>query len=224
MKLRSEPLCCTVRGESAEEWVAHSLINTAARFLLRPLAASVLLSITLHSPLTFLSSSLSLSSSFFTSPLSMSYLANPHRPYDSPDPPNYALPPRNVLNVSSFDALNSHHNAQAPDQRLPKVGETRCCQYPITYFSARSIIHCLYIPAFFRFSSALCYTSPLTYFPFLLLLRLDTALRRPELCLPRPRPVLPSRRSSRPFNRTVLTQVCPPRRTDFCKERPRKCS
>ena len=68
MKLRrGRPNPCVAPSEaySAEEWVAHSLINTAARFLLRPLAASVLLSITLHSPLTFLSSSLSLSSSFY---------------------------------------------------------------------------------------------------------------------------------------------------------------
>ena len=33
----------TERESSAEGWVAHSLINTAARFLLRPLAGSVLL-------------------------------------------------------------------------------------------------------------------------------------------------------------------------------------
>ena len=86
----------------------------------------------------------------------MSYLANSHRPYDNSDTPSYShsqLAPqnaRNVLNMTSFDSLSAQHSAQSPDQRLPKVGETRCCQYPITYLPpARSIIHSLYIPAFF---------------------------------------------------------------------------
>jgi hypothetical protein len=63
----------------------------------------------------------------------MSYLANPHRPYDSPAPPSYSHSQldlqnaRNVLNMSSFDSLSAQHSAPSPDQRLPKVGETRCC-------------------------------------------------------------------------------------------------
>ncbi|KAH9959602.1 hypothetical protein BC827DRAFT_493301 [Russula dissimulans] len=62
----------------------------------------------------------------------MSYIANPHRPYDSPDPSTYShsqLSPqntRNILGVASFDTLSAHHSAQSPDHRLPKVGETRC--------------------------------------------------------------------------------------------------
>jgi hypothetical protein len=32
--------------------------------------------------------------------------------------------------MASFDSLSAHHSAQAPDHKLPKVGETRCCQYP----------------------------------------------------------------------------------------------
>ncbi|KAI0264492.1 hypothetical protein BC834DRAFT_937825 [Gloeopeniophorella convolvens] len=62
----------------------------------------------------------------------MSYLANSHRPYDSPDPSAYAhthLPAqnaRNLINMAPFDALSVHHSAQTPDHRLPKVGETRC--------------------------------------------------------------------------------------------------
>lgn len=38
MKLRRTPVLHRPRC-SAEKWVAHSLINTAARFLLRPLAS-----------------------------------------------------------------------------------------------------------------------------------------------------------------------------------------
>ena len=66
----------------------------------------------------------------------MSFLANPHRPYDSPDTSTYshsqltAQNARNIVNMASFDALSTHHSAQSPDHRLPKVGETRCCQYP----------------------------------------------------------------------------------------------
>ena len=209
------------RGYSAGEWVARSLINTAARFLLRPLV--LFFSITLHSPLTFLSL-IFLFLLPFASPRPMSYLANSHRPYDSPDPPSYShsqLAPqnaRNVLNISSFDTLNTQHSAQqSPDQRLPKVGETRCCQYPITYLLHDRSFILLFIPAFFA-SRAPCAlsASPLTSFPFQK--RLDSAFRGPQLCLSRPRPVLPSRRSGRPFNRTVLAQVCPPRRTGFRKE------
>ena len=95
----------------------------------------------------------------------MSYLANPHRPYDSPDPPAYShaqLAPqnaRNVLNMPSFDALSAQHSAPSPDQRLPKLGETRCCQY-----LSCTIDHSLFIyPRLCRFSSALC-TSPLTHY------------------------------------------------------------
>ncbi|KAH9002906.1 hypothetical protein EDB86DRAFT_3073405 [Lactarius hatsudake] len=62
----------------------------------------------------------------------MSYLANAHRTYDSPDPSAYShsqLPAqnaRNIVNMTSFDTLSSQHSAQSPDHRLPKVGETRC--------------------------------------------------------------------------------------------------
>jgi hypothetical protein len=123
---------CVAPSEAygAEEWVARSLINTAARFLLR--RPSSCFSITLHSPLTFLSL-LFLFLLPFPSSRPMSYLSNPHRPYDPPDPPSYShsqLSPqnaRNVLNMSSFDSLSAQHSAQSPDQRLPKVGETRCC-------------------------------------------------------------------------------------------------
>ena len=151
----------------------------------------------------------------------MSYLANSHRPYDSPDPPSYShsqLAPqnaRNVLNISSFDSLSTQHSAQqSPDQRLPKVGETRCCQYPITYLlHDRSFI--LYLSPPFSLLERLVYISA-DLLPFSK--RLDSAFRRPQLCLSRPRLVLPSRRSGRPFNRTVLAQVRPPRRTGFRKE------
>ncbi|KAI9512050.1 hypothetical protein F5148DRAFT_123837 [Russula earlei] len=59
----------------------------------------------------------------------MSYIANPHRPYDSPptDPSAYSHRPlatqntRNVLSMTPF--LSAHHS---PDHRLPKVGQTRC--------------------------------------------------------------------------------------------------
>jgi len=109
----------------AEEWVARSLINTAARFLLRPRPSSCF-SITLHSPLTFLSL-LFLFLLSFPSPRPMSYLANSHRPYDSPDPPSYSHSQLAPNLPSSFDSLSAQHSAQSPDQRLPKVGETRCC-------------------------------------------------------------------------------------------------
>ena len=88
-----------------------------------------------------------------------------------------------------------------------------------------TIDHSLFIyPRLFSLLERLAYTAPLTHFPFLPLLRLDTALRRPELCISRPRPLLPSCRSSGRFNRPALAQVCSPGRTDLCKERPRKCS
>ncbi|KAI0001494.1 hypothetical protein BJV74DRAFT_819002 [Russula compacta] len=119
----------------------HILINTAARFLLRPLSASVLrpvppsllyILLKLFSlPLSFPPPLPSLSSSPTAFP--MSYLAHPHRPYDSPDPPTYShsqLPAQNTRNIvnmpSSFDSLSAQHSAQSPDHRLPKVGETRC--------------------------------------------------------------------------------------------------
>jgi hypothetical protein len=66
----------------------------------------------------------------------MSFLANPHRSYDSPDSSTYrhsqltAQNARSIVNnMASFDSLSAHHSAQSPDHRLPKVGETRCCQY-----------------------------------------------------------------------------------------------
>ena len=147
----------------------------------------------------------------------MSFLASPHRSYDSPDPSTYShsqLTAQNarsiVNNMASFDSLSAHHSAQSPDHRLPKVGETRCCQYSYYLLPGRSIVHCLHIPAFFTPSSALL-TPPLTHFPFLSLLRLDTAFSRPAFRLSRPCLVLSSRRSSGPFNRRAITQVCPPR-------------
>jgi len=84
----------------------------------------------------------------------MSYIANPHRPYDTPDPSTYAHSQlaaqntRNILGVASFDSLSAHHSAQSPDHRLPKVGETRCCQYTyyLTFLHDRSFIVFIYPP------------------------------------------------------------------------------
>jgi len=147
----------------------------------------------------------------------MSFLANTHRSYDSPDSSTYShsqLTAQNarsiVNNMASFDSLSAHHSAQSPDHRLPKVGETRCCQYSYYLLSWTIDRSFLYIPAFFTPSSA-SQTPPLTHFPFLSLLRLDTAFCRPAFRLSRPCLVLSSRRSSGPFNRTAITQVCPPR-------------
>lgn len=41
-EIEVNPCVAPSRAYSAEEWVAHSLINTAARFLLRPLASFLL--------------------------------------------------------------------------------------------------------------------------------------------------------------------------------------
>ncbi|KAI0288004.1 hypothetical protein BC826DRAFT_723955 [Russula brevipes] len=93
----------------------------------------------------------------------MSYLANPPRTYHSPDPSTYShsqLPVQNVRNIANmapFDSLSAQHSAQSPDHRLPKVGETRCCQlypYYFTFLHDRSFIVYIIPPAFFAPSSA----------------------------------------------------------------------
>jgi hypothetical protein len=137
------------------------LINTAARFLLRPLSAFVfhpVFPICCYSTFTLNFSLLApppLSTSFSFFSLSpphhppMSYLAHPPRAYHSPDPSTYShsqLPVQNVRNIANmapFDSLSAQHSAQSPDHRLPKVGETRCCQlypYYFTFLHDRSFI------------------------------------------------------------------------------------
>ena len=147
----------------------------------------------------------------------MSYLANPHRPYDSPRPPLLlpfpALPPERkkcpqhvFLRLPLRSALRAVARSEAPQSRRDSM-----LLVSVLLLTSCTIDHSFSIyPRLFRFSSALC-TYPLTHFPFLPRLRLDTPLGRPQLCLSRPRRVIPSRRSGRPFNTTILAQVCPPR-------------
>ena len=145
---RAEVLAiCTLINPLSFQLCPHFL---TALLLVLPTALTSYSTNFLLSPLFHLLLPLSL---FSASLLSMSYLANAHRNYDSPETcanSHSQLPAqnaRNIVNLASFDTLSAQHAGHSPDHRLPKVGETRCCQY--SYYCTlrtidRSII--LYIP------------------------------------------------------------------------------
>ena len=163
----------------------------------------------------------------------MSFLASTNRPYhplahpDTAHPDQAHTPTQDRLptqHLASFDDLppppfspgsmvsNPSHPSHAPDRphpTLPKVGETRCCEFIPTRLSDRSSIE----PPFRarpRLRPANDRRHP----------RLGPSRVGPHLPLPRPCPGRALRGASRSACRQIASHLCPPGRASIGEGRP----